>query len=92
MSEKSTINSTTNTNSFDDIKNKLLSLKENTIFYAMLIFFIIIIILALLYYLIKKSFISRTCSTMDNLYSEKNGKISNINTADPDSQYYLRDY
>ena len=106
MSEKSPLLSSTNTNSygstkgknnnltnsFNDIKDKLLSLKENTIFYAMLIFFIVIIILALFYYLIKKSFISRTCSTMDNLYSEKNGKISNINTADPDSQYYLRDY
>jgi len=88
-----TNNATNNaTNNITNFTNKLLSLKENTIFYAMLIFFIVIVVLALIYYLIIKSFISRTCTTMDNLYSEKNNRITNINTSDPDSQYSLRDY
>ena len=54
---------------------------------------ILVAIMILIYYLIKKTYVSRTCKTMDNLYADKNIKIQNaVTSTDPESQYSLRDY
>jgi hypothetical protein len=74
------------------LMQKIASLNDKFVFYILLTFIIIIIILALLYYLNKKTYIYKKCQSLDKLYSEKNIKIQNINSSDPNSQYLLRDY
>ena len=75
-----------------NIMDQITKLNDSFIFYFLLVIIIIISILSLIYYLIKKSYISRTCSSLDSLYSEKNSFIKNLNASDPNSEYKLRDY
>jgi hypothetical protein len=79
-------------NFVNNLMEQISKLNDTFIFYFLLVIIIVISILSLIYYLIKKSYISRTCSSLDRLYSDKNSFIQNINTSDPNSQYALRDY
>jgi hypothetical protein len=80
------------TNKMKEIMNYVSKFKEKFVAAFLLGMIIFIIIMSLVYYLMKKSYISRNCKTFDDLYSEKNLKIQNINPSDPDSQYTLKDY
>lgn len=75
-----------------DIMKYVQQYKEKFVIGFITVMIIIIVIMNLVYYFIKKTFISRNCKTMDNLYSEKNLKIQNINSSDPNSDYTLKDY
>uniref|UniRef100_A0A6C0KW40 PI-PLC Y-box domain-containing protein n=1 Tax=viral metagenome TaxID=1070528 RepID=A0A6C0KW40_9ZZZZ len=77
---------------FGDIMKYIANAKEKFIIYFISVMIIIIIIMALIYYYMEKSYISRNCKTMDDLYAEKNLKIQNINPSDPDASYTLKDY
>ena len=75
------------------IQKVMQNLDENFITIFIAIAIIIIAIMITIYYFMKNTYVSRTCKTMDNLYSDKNTKITNAVTGtDPDSQYSLRDY
>jgi hypothetical protein len=77
----------------DTIAHVMQNIDENFITIFIGIAIIIVAIMIIIYYFIKKTYVSRTCKTMDNLYSDKNTKISNaVTSTDPDSQYSLRDY
>ena len=81
-------------NSLRDIMKQVMqNMDENFITIFIAIAIIVIAIMIVIYYFIKKTYVSRTCKTMDNLYSTMNTKISNaVTSTDPDSQYSLRDY
>lgn len=70
------------------------SLKEDTIAIFLSVFILVIIILAVVYahYHSPGVMIPSECGTLDNLYGTIDGKISSLNSNDPNCQYNLRDY
>ena len=81
-----------NNNFMNELFKKITSLKENFIVLFLLTIIVIIIVIVLIYYLIMRTFISRNCSVMNNLYDKLNGSIRSLNSSDPSCKYTLKDY
>jgi hypothetical protein len=79
-------------NVMKDLYNKITSLKEEYVTYLLVGIIFVIIIFCLCYYLMMRTYISRKCSTLDDMYSTINGKIASLNASDPKCQHFLRDY
>jgi len=74
----------------DEIKN--IFNRDNVVSYIIGSFMIIIVIVFIGYYLYMKNLMNRECSYMNQTYGTMNGKIQSINSANPNSNYTLKDY
>ena len=68
------------------------NMNEKTIMTMLVVIIFIIIILVLLYYYYMSNLSTYECNAIDGLYSQLNGKLRSITSADPKCGYLLRDY
>jgi len=76
------------------IKEEIKNIFNKDIIVSRIIFgFMAIIVVAFIgYYLYMKNLMNRECNYMSNLYGNMNGKIMSISSANPNSNYTLKDY